>query len=172
MNVEMPNISSSNYASSVYFGDALPDGCTITTTGVAPRRVQAGGAMVKGWKPPAPGLDGLDGPRGEKGDAGIAGTSYEDKSMAPRICKVFIADINENIPLENRILYKGDEKLTDLTDQEMYFEIGIGELLAKHNEMRKQTVDKQQSEKFGRNIYLEAARIRDLRMVVVTIAQF
>ena len=67
---------------------------------------------------------------------------------------------------------EGDQKLTDLTDQELFFEVPIAEVLAKHNEVRKATVDKKQADKFGRDIYLEPARIRDLKMVVVNVAQF
>ena len=89
-----------------------------------------------------------------------------------RIVKVFIADSNDNLPLDKRVIYSGDEKLTDLTDQELFFEVPIADLLAKHNEARKATVDKKQAEKFGRDIYLEPARIRDLKMVVVNVAQF
>lgn len=89
-----------------------------------------------------------------------------------RIVKVFIADSNENLPLASRVLHSGDEQLTDLTDQELFFEVPIAEILAKHNETRKTTVDKKQAEKFGRDIFLEPARIRDLKMVVVTVAQF
>jgi hypothetical protein len=89
-----------------------------------------------------------------------------------RIVKVFIADPNENLPLDKRILYKGDEMLTDLTDQELFYEVPIAEMLAKHNDFRKTVVDKKQAEKFGRDIFLEPARIRDLRMVVVDVAKF
>jgi hypothetical protein len=89
-----------------------------------------------------------------------------------RIVKVFIADTNENIPLEKRVLYSGDEKLTDLTDQELFFDINVAEVLSKHNEYRKTVVDKKQAEKFGRDMFLEPARIRDLRMVVVDVAKF
>lgn len=96
----------------------------------------------------------------------------EPNMTTARIVKVFIADSNENLPLEKRVLYSGEEKLTDLTDQELFFDVPIAELLAKHNEVRKATVDKTQAEKFGRDIFLEAARIRDLKMVVVTVAQF
>jgi hypothetical protein len=91
---------------------------------------------------------------------------------AARIVKVFIADSNENLPLEKRVLHSGAERLTDLTDQELFFDVPIAELLAKHNDVRKATVDKAQAEKFGRDIFLEPARIRDLKMVVVTVAQF
>lgn len=86
-----------------------------------------------------------------------------------RIVQVFIADPNENIPLENRLLYRGDQKLTDLTDQELFFEVDIKTLLAAHNEMRTKIIDKSVKE---RTEYLEAARIRDLKMTVVNVAQF
>jgi hypothetical protein len=89
-----------------------------------------------------------------------------------RIVKVFIADPNDNLPLDKRVLYKGEEMLTDLTDQELFYEVPIADLLAKHNEYRKTVVDKKQAEKFGRDIFMEAARIRDLRMVVVDVAKF
>lgn len=89
-----------------------------------------------------------------------------------RIVKVFIADPNENLPLDKRVIYKGDEILTDLTDQELFFDVPISELLAKHNALRATVVDKKQAEKFGRDIFLEPARIRDLRMVVVDVAKF
>ena len=89
-----------------------------------------------------------------------------------RIVKVFIADSNDNLPLDKRVLHTGTEQLTDLTDQELFFEVPIAELLAKHNAVRAATVDKKQAEKFGRDIFLEPARIRDLKMVVVTVAQF
>lgn len=89
-----------------------------------------------------------------------------------RIVKVFIADPNDNLPLDKRVLHTGAEQLTDLTDQELFFEVPIAELLTKHNAVRAATVDKKQAEKFGRDIYLEPARIRDLKMVVVTVAQF
>lgn len=89
-----------------------------------------------------------------------------------RIVKVYIADPNTNLPLEKRVLYTGEEKLTDLTDQELFFEVPIKELLDKHNELRAKTVDKKASEKFGRDVFLEPVRIRDLKMVVTTVAQF
>jgi hypothetical protein len=56
---------------------------------------------------------------------------------AARIVKVFIADPNDNLPLDKRVLYSGDEKLTDMTDQELFYEVPIAEIMAKHNEVRK-----------------------------------
>jgi hypothetical protein len=94
----------------------------------------------------------------------------EQKPMSTtRLVQVFIADTNDNIPLDKRLLYSGEQKLTDLTDQELFFEVDIKTMLDKHNEVRKATVDKAVKE---RTEYLEPARIRDLKMTVVTIAQF
>lgn len=86
-----------------------------------------------------------------------------------RYVQVFICDPNENVPLETCLLYKGEPKLTDLTDQELFFEIDIKSALEKHNENRVGYVDKSVKE---RTDYLDPARIRDLKMTVVTIANF
>jgi hypothetical protein len=90
--------------------------------------------------------------------------------FSTRLVKVFIVDPNINLPLENRLLYRGDEKITDLTDQELFFEVDINGLLAKHNEIRLKTEDKKANK--DKPVYLEAARVRDLKMQVVVLAQF
>lgn len=76
-------------------------------------------------------------------------------------------DSAESLPLEKAIIFNGDEKLTDLTDQELFFNIPIMELLKAHNEERV----KYPAKKGGKEM-LEPARIRDLKMNVVTIATF
>lgn len=86
-----------------------------------------------------------------------------------RLVKVVIVDPNENIPLDQCALYNGAEKITDATDQELFFEIDINNLLTKHNEARVKLIDKKVKE---RTEYLEPAKIRDLKMVVVNIASF
>lgn len=86
-----------------------------------------------------------------------------------RYVQVFICDSNENVPIESCLLYQGKPKLTDLTDQELFFEIDIKSALEKHNENRVGYVDKSVKE---RTEYLDPARIRDLKMTVVTIASF
>jgi len=86
-----------------------------------------------------------------------------------RLVKVIIMDPDEMVPLDDCILYSGDEKLTDLTDQELFFEVEIKELLSDHNEMRKGIVNKSIKE---RTEYLEPIKVRDLKMVVVDIAVF
>jgi hypothetical protein len=95
-----------------------------------------------------------------------------ENKVSARIVKVFIADPTEALPLDKRVIYKGEEKLTDLTDQELFFEVNVGELLKAHNELRAKTVDKKASDKAAREVLLEPIRIRDLKMVVVTVASF
>lgn len=97
----------------------------------------------------------------------------KEKPMpSARIVRVFIADTNENIPLEKRIIYKSEEKLTDLTDQELFFEANPAALLADHNALRTTVIDKALTAARGKEVFLEPARIRDLKMVVVDVAAF
>lgn len=86
-----------------------------------------------------------------------------------RLVQVFIADPDENLPVDKSMIYSGDQRFTDLTDQELFFEIDIKTLLDKHNAERVKTINKSVKE---RSEYLEPARIRDLKMVVVNIASF
>ena len=88
-------------------------------------------------------------------------------TTARRYVQVFIADPNENIPLEESVLFKGEQKLTDLTDTEL-----ISETLKAHNEKRVKWIDKEATKRAGKDVMLDPVKIRDLKMVVVTIAQF
>lgn len=95
----------------------------------------------------------------------------EEDLAAPtkRLVRVIIADADDNIPVEDALLYSGHETFTDKTDQELFFDIPIGELLKAHNEKRVKIRDKDVRD---REEFLEPARIRDLDMVVLTIAAF
>lgn len=86
-----------------------------------------------------------------------------------RLVQVFIVDPSESVPLNDCLLHQGDIKMTDLTDQELFYEVDIKQLLDRHNEKRTKIVDKTVKE---RTEYLEPARIRDLRMQIVTVATF
>lgn len=86
-----------------------------------------------------------------------------------RIVKVIIMDPNPNVPLDDCVLYRGEEQLTDLTDQELFFEIDIKTLLASHNEKRVKMVDKTVKDRVE---YLEPARVSGLKMLVVNVATF
>jgi hypothetical protein len=89
-----------------------------------------------------------------------------------RIVQVFIADSDANVPLEQSLLYKGEQKLTDATDQELFYEVPIVEILKAHNEKRIKMADKEASKRAGKDIMLEPAKIRDLKMIITNIAQF
>jgi hypothetical protein len=100
----------------------------------------------------------------------LADVPKQEQPMSQRrLVQVFIVDPNENIPLADCLLYRGSEQLTDLNDQELYFEIDVKRLLAEHNERRVKIVDRKVKE---RTEYLEPAKVRDLKMVVTTIATF
>ena len=86
-----------------------------------------------------------------------------------RLVQVFIADPDENVPLKSALIYSGEQKFTDATDQELFYEIDIKTILEKHNAERVQFVNKKVKE---RTEYLEPVKIRDLKMVVVSIATF
>lgn len=149
MHAEMPSLTKSAYSTTAY---------NPTHSGL----VQAGTAVGAIWHDPA---------RPHKPAVQLQTQQFKPP-MTIRIIKAYIADPNDNLPLDKRVLYSGPEKLTDLTDQELFFEIPINDLLKAHNEIRAKTVDKKASEKFGRDIFLEPVRIRDLKMVVVDIATF
>lgn len=89
-----------------------------------------------------------------------------------RVVQVFIADPHPDVPMDKALLYKGEPTFTDSTDQELYFELPVAALLARHNEQRVLLLDKEATRKSGREVRLEPARVRDLKMAVVVIAQF
>lgn len=92
--------------------------------------------------------------------------------MTKRIVRVYLADTDDNVPLAQSLLFSSDEKFTDLTDQELYFEIPIKEVLDKHNALRSTIVNKKATERIGKEIFLDPVKIRDLKMTVVSIATF
>ncbi|MHA1371333.1 MAG: hypothetical protein ACTSRA_16645 [Promethearchaeota archaeon] len=99
----------------------------------------------------------------------------EEEKMAEgkkRFVRVFIVDPDENVPVEDSLLYSSDEMMTDLNDMELYYEIDMKTILEEHNEKRVKMKDKEASNKFGKDIFLEPVKIRDLTMTVVNIAIF
>lgn len=169
MNRELPTITSSTYAASAtnLMSDSAPT-------------VAWGQARLAGQAIPGMPLDLARrihiGP--VQHDMGIPDPveelleELERQQMATRLIRVFVLDPNENIKLEDRMIFSGKERLTDLTDQELFFELPMGDILTKHNELRAKTMDKDRSSKMGKEIYLEPVRIRDLKMTVLNIAAF
>lgn len=98
-------------------------------------------------------------------------TTKEAKVAAParRLVRVLVVDPDENVPTDKCLLHAGSEQFTDATDEELFFDIDIKGILAAHNEYRITLTEKGKTEKAKK---LEPARIRDLKMVVVTLATF
>lgn len=101
-----------------------------------------------------------------KGDLLPLHQEVMNMAVTRRVVQVIIADTNENIPLGDCILHKGEEQVTDLTDQELFFELDIKSMLSAHNEKRTKIVDKKVKDRIE---HLEPAKIRDLKMVVVLV---
>lgn len=147
---ELPNIGSSSYATSAV--NALSVDAPVSMT-MVPRRVSAGGPFV----------DVLRENMAQR---------LEEKQMAAatrRLVQVVIADPDPRIPNDRALLFKGEEQLTDLTNEELFYELDIKGILTKHNEYRTTVADKTVKD---RTELLEPARVRDLKMVVVEIAKF
>ena len=150
---DMPAISAGSYSSSSYAGIPVddPPHAFIMANHVMPNTVRGGK------------LDEMI------SQAKEMQRKKEAEMPARRVVKVLIADPNENIPVEDCLLHSGSEKLTDATDQELFFELDIKALLEAHNQKRTKFIDKKVKD---RTEYLEPAKVRDLKMVVVTVATF
>lgn len=86
-----------------------------------------------------------------------------------RLVRVIIMDPDPRVPLEKCKLHDSGEFMTDLTDQELFYDIDLGAKLKAHNDYRVSLVDKTVKE---RTDWLEPVRIRDLCMSVTTVATF
>lgn len=105
----------------------------------------------------------------------VAKPVLEEKPMAAvkfRLVRVFIVDADDNVPLNKRILKMSEEQLTDATDQELFMSLNLTPVLEEHNANRVKMLDKAASKAAGKDIFLEPIRIRDLKMVVTSIAEF
>lgn len=159
---DLPAISSSAYVSVAYD----PSNWNLSET-VNTKPLLAAADVFEALKRKAQATRGLTAANFVK--AGLIQPQEEDTVMARRLVQVVVADPDENVPLDQALIYEGKPKFTDATDQELYFELDIQALLKKHNEARVKIVNKKVKE---RTEYLEPARVRELKMVVVTIATF
>ena len=92
--------------------------------------------------------------------------------MQRRFVRVLIADPDERVLAENALLYVGKPHLTDMTDEEIFLALNIGNMLANYNEARVTVLDVEETRKRGKDIYLPPIKIRDLVKEVVVIATF
>jgi len=86
-----------------------------------------------------------------------------------RLVQIFIVDPDANVPLKDCMIYKGDQFMTELEDNELFFELDIKTLLEEHNKKRITLVNKKIKDRVEN---LEPARVKDLVMSVVTVAAF
>lgn len=166
---ETPTISGSSYTTASVSGNQLLMGMAAPAIGaVAPRRLN----VLQELDNMHPGR--LNPMRAFEEDVQLAGFGLNQKEpiVAMRFVKIFIVDPTEALPLDKRVLHAGAEQLTDLTDQELFFELPIKEMLDKHNAVRVVTLDKRASEKSGKDVFLEPVRVRELKMNVTTVAAF
>ena len=98
----------------------------------------------------------------------------KEPSMAntTRVVRVFLVDPDSRVPVDKRILYKGDETVTDATDQELFFSIPVADLLTKHNTFREGFEVEERDGAETKLRKLKPIRIRDLTMTVTTVASF
>jgi len=155
---ETPTLIDAGHAHTVYGLGNLASGTAVAGTMLAQNYTNQAQSTLDGWAQAARAVPEAD---------------YRPKKEKPmsarRLVQVFIVDPDDNVPLNDSLIHRGEQKLTDLTDQELFFEIDIKTLLSAHNEVRVKLVNKKVKE---RTEYLEPARIRDLKMVVVNVASF
>lgn len=176
--LDLPTISNASYASSTIEGGGIGAGIVLQSATAAVPRDWAGDKIISAsqWHQTFYDEDEMFNRNDLLRDAAQWGKARQvhldnqEKPMSKRrLVQVIVVDPNENIPLEYCVLYQGDQRLTDLNDQELFFELDIKALLEKHNAIRTKVRDKKVKE---REEFLEPAKIRDLKMVVVNIAEF
>jgi hypothetical protein len=96
-------------------------------------------------------------------------TETQAMTTERRLVRVLVVDPDELVPNADALLFDSKEMFTDKTDQELFFGIGIDKFLEQHNGKRTKIVNKTIKD---RTEHLEPARIRDLKMLVLTLAKF
>lgn len=88
-----------------------------------------------------------------------------------RVIQVFIADNDCNIEVAKRLLYKGEQLFTDLSDQDLFYDIEIKALITKHNEYRATVLNESKSTATEK-VFLKPIKVSELSMVVAVLAEF
>jgi hypothetical protein len=95
--------------------------------------------------------------------------TIKEVKMSRRMVQIFIGDPDERVPVEKSLIHKSEPIVTDLTDQELFYELDLKNLLKSHNEYRTTVLNKKVKD---RTEHLEPVRIKDLSMLVITMAEF
>lgn len=93
----------------------------------------------------------------------------KEKDMR-RYVQIFLADPDPRVPIDKCLIHSTEPKMTELDDNELFFDVDVRRLVDHYNEtVRTKVIDKTVKD---REVFLEPARIRDLAMNVTTIAKF
>jgi hypothetical protein len=129
----------------------------METTAVLPRAVDELIQEVNGAK-----LESID-PQTQ----GPANMPHMTPSISRRRVQVFIVAPDPGVPADRCMVWENQAKLTDLTDEELWFEEALNSAAA-----IKAALEAHNKWRTGLPKPLEEVRFRDLQRRVVTIAQF
>lgn len=163
---DMPTMNTLNYAHSTY-------------QGVAGRGLQAASAVARTWSGDETRDHWAKKVEVHQQLSALAQTLTEEKGQkvatkpTRRLIRLLVVDPHPSVPLDQCVLYQSDEKMTDLSDQDLFYEIA-SELMPKlkaHNEKRVTWNERAKADN-EKAVKLEPARISDLTMTTVVIASF
>lgn len=88
-----------------------------------------------------------------------------------RVVQIYVADLDQNLPLDKRLIWQSEPIFTDLTDNDLWFDMAvvITEKLGEHNKYRLTVRNKSIKD---REQMLEEIRPRDLSVNFTNLAQF
>jgi len=90
-------------------------------------------------------------------------------SRLRRMVKVFVCDPDENVPVEKCLLHESEAMMTELSNEELYFDLDLKPLIKAHNAYRKTLLNKKIR---SRKEHLEKVRLGDLRYAVLSLVEF
>lgn len=95
----------------------------------------------------------------------------EAMANSERVVQIYVADLDQNLPLDKRLIWQSEPTFTDLKDDEVWFDLAstITAKLAEHNKYRLTVRNKAIKD---REVMLEEIRPRDLSVNFTNLAQF
>lgn len=89
-----------------------------------------------------------------------------------RLVMVWVVDHHPDVPTEDCVLFQGQPYLTDETNEEITLGLGLLTKLEEYNKTRTQIVDKKATRQSGTEVCLEPARVKDISVAIVPLANF
>lgn len=97
----------------------------------------------------------------------------EENKMSKRLVRVVILDQDDRLRgklSKHALVYKGEEFVTGLSNEEIVMSLNIGEIIEEHNKVRVTLQDLDASRTLGHEVFLEEIEVSDLQVKVVTLA--